>query len=284
MTRRYRLRHETAYAYSAPVFLEPQRLRFRLRSAAYLTVEAYALEIAPAPEGRRVSRDAENNVGELAWFSGPHEGLVLTAETVLSTSGYNPLGFVVEPAAFQRVPFDYPPTERALLAASLAPIVVSTALRDYAAAVLANAAHDTVGFLLGLAARVHADHRVVYRETGAPMVPDETFARGAGSCRDLSWMLIAVLRDLGIAARFTSGYFYFEQEGGGDAYDLHAWVEAFVPGAGWLGLDPSHGIATGNAHFPICSSAVPARTMTVSGGIWGEATATLRTHVAIVPL
>ena len=284
MTRRYRLTHDTAYAYSAPVTFDPQHLRFRLRETAYLSVESHVLDVDPPPAGRRAMRDEENNRAALAWFTGAHQRLVLRAQTVFATAAdYNPLGFVVQPPRFARVPFGYGVRQRASLAPYLEPLSLSEGLQVFGADVLAESGGDTVGFLLALTTRVHARSTVIYRETGAPMAPAQTYAQAAGSCRDLSWMLIALLRHFGIAARFTSGYFYLARDT--DAgYDLHAWAEAFVPGAGWLGLDPSHGIATGHAHFPVCSSAHYSGTMPVSGDIRGDATATLTTHVAITPL
>ena len=92
-------------------------------------------------------------------------------------------------------------------------------------------------------------------------------------------MQINLLRNLGIAARFVSGYFYFEMDE--PTYELHAWVEVFLPGVGWFGLDPSHGIFTGNTHFPIASSAHFTHTMPVTGGIRGSATSILKTHLKI---
>jgi transglutaminase-like putative cysteine protease len=92
-------------------------------------------------------------------------------------------------------------------------------------------------------------------------------------------MQINLLRQQGIAAQFVSGYYYFEMEE--PSYELHAWVEVFIPGIGWLGLDPSHGILTGNTHFPIVSSAHSENTMPVSGGIRGSATSTLVTELSI---
>jgi transglutaminase-like putative cysteine protease len=116
-----------------------------------------------------------------------------------------------------------------------------------------------------LTKQLHDDFKVEYREEGAPLRPDDTFNLKKGSCRDLSWMQINLLRQLGIAARFVSGYYYFDM-----AYELRVGGR-FIPGIGWLGLDP-HGIFTGNTHFPIASSAHFENTMPVSGGIRGSAT------------
>jgi transglutaminase-like putative cysteine protease len=95
-------------------------------------------------------------------------------------------------------------------------------------------------------------------------------------------MQINLVRQLGIAARFVSGYYYFDMDT--PNYELHAWIEVFLPGIGWLGLDPSHGIFTGNTHFPLASSAHYENTMPVSGGIRGSASSKLITQLAIEKL
>ncbi len=117
------------------------------------------------------------------------------------------------------------------------------------------------------------------RLTGNPHHPNELFRLKTGSCRDFAWMQIQILRNLGFAARFVSGYFYLDAES--PEFELHAWIEVFVPGAGWIGLDPSHGILAGNAHIPVASSANYQNTMPVSGTVRGEATSKLKTELQI---
>jgi hypothetical protein len=111
------------------------------------------------------------------------------------------------------------------------------------------------------------------------MSPEECFQKRAGSCRDLARMLMAMLRSLGYPARFVSGYCYApgEEEG----HELHAWVEVYIPGAGWLGLDPSLGLLTTEKYIPVAASFEPSRTMPVQGFYHGSATSDLRTTVVI---
>jgi transglutaminase-like putative cysteine protease len=155
----------------------------------------------------------------------------------------------------------------------------SDSLFQYGQRIQHTSLDNTVQYLTNLNGQINADFEVIYRELGPPMAPGKTFDLKKGSCRDLTWMMIQLLRSQGFAARFTSGYFYFEMEE--QAYELHAWVEVFLPGCGWLGLDPSHGIVATNTHFPIVSSSHYENTMPVSGGIRGSASATLKTNLII---
>ncbi len=211
-----------------------------------------------------------------------HEQLTIRAETVLTSSDFNPLSFILYPIGSDEVPVTYSLSQHTLLYAYLQPLPIDERLIAYGQAVQSSIGHRTVPYLMALVDQIHEDFTVVYREVGPPLASATTFATREGSCRDLSWMLIALLRSQGFAARFTSGYFYFAMDE--PSYELHAWVEVFLPGAGWVGLDPSHGIVTGNAHLPIASSSHYANTMPVTGGIRGDATSTLTTYLSIVEL
>ncbi len=272
--------HETSYAYAAPVFLEPHTLRFRPRDTAYLTVESFELSVVAEPSGRRQVVDEESNAVDFCWFSGTTERLDLRAVSTVSIADYNPFAFILHPVRFNQLPFEYTPQQSAPLRAYLDGPAVPAQLARYGQELQASASGNTLQYLTDLTTGIHGDFGVVYREVGPPMSPAETFGLREGSCRDLAWMMIALLRAQGIAARFTSGYFYFEMDE--PAYELHAWAEVFLPGAGWVGFDPSHGIMAGNAHLPIASSADHRNTMPVSGGIRGSAASTLTAALSIV--
>ena len=114
---------------------------------------------------------------------------------------------------------------------------------------------------------------------GRPYHPNKLFQLKSGSCRDLAWMQIQLLRNLGFAGRFVSGYFYLDAEN--PEFELHAWLEVFIPGAGWIGLDPSHGMLAGDAHIPVASSSNYENTMPVSGSVRGSANSTLKNDLII---
>ena len=275
----FKIIHETTYSFSDEVFLEPHYLRFRPKQTPFIEVTNFSIALKSEPEGHRVIEDEEHNVIDFCWFEKLTNHFTIHAETSLQTKAYNPFDFIVHPDSFNSMPFIYSEQQSQILHASLQTSLLDQKLVDYANSILATSHFNTVTFITNLTIQIHKDFVVEYREDGPPLSPCSTFEIKKGSCRDLSWMQINLLRDLGIAARFVSGYFYFETEK--PIYELHAWVEVFIPGTGWLGFDPSHGILTGNTHFPVASSAIPENTMPVSGGIRGSATSKLVTQLII---
>ncbi|AWG22731.1 transglutaminase [Flavobacterium faecale] len=276
---KFKITHTTIYTFDSDVFLEPHYLRFRPKQTPYVSVDCHALTIVFEPIGHKQVLDEENNMVDFCWFEGMTNQLTITATTVLETKEYNPFDFLIYPLQFNQLPLQYDALQKKLLFGTLEGQMISQELLDYGNAILKASDFNTIAFLTQLTKQLHDDFIVEYREVGSPLQPDETFVIKRGSCRDLSWMQINLLRQFGIAARFVSGYYYFDMIS--PSYELHAWVEVFLPGIGWLGLDPSHGIFTGNTHFAIASSATFENTMPVSGGIRGSATSQLRTQLSI---
>jgi|TARA_R110000868_G_scaffold41978_1_gene142480 transglutaminase-like putative cysteine protease len=275
----FKIIHETKYSFSEDVFLEPHYLRFRPKQTPFIDVTGFSITLKSEPEGHRVIEDEEHNVIDFCWFETLTKNFTIHVESNLQTKEYNPFNFIIHPDSFNTMPFTYSESQSQILYASLQKSVLPQELVDYANALLETAHFNTVTFITNLTIQIHKDFSVEYREDGPPLSPADTFGIKKGSCRDLSWMQINMLRNLGIAARFVSGYFYFDMEE--PTYELHAWIEVFLPGTGWLGFDPSHGILTGNTHFPVASSAISENTMPVSGGIRGSATSQLVTHLRI---
>lgn len=254
-------------------------LRFRPKQTPFIDVSHFSILLEAKPHGHTVIEDEEHNVIDFCWFEKLTNSFSIIAESHLETKVFNPFNFIIHPVSFNTLPFSYSEHQQHLLYAALQKQAIGQHLIDYADAVLRTSRFNTISFVTNLTATVHNDFKVEYREEGPPLLPDDTFAIRRGSCRDLSWMLIHLFRQYGVAARFVSGYFYFDMEN--PSYELHAWVEVFLPGTGWIGCDPSHGILTGNTHFPVASSAIPENTMPVSGGIRGSATSQLTTQLHI---
>ena len=208
-----------------------------------------------------------------------HDELIIKAETELQIADYNPFDFIIYPLNHAEIPFEYSQSLNNLFSPSLSSIHISSALLDYGKEVFSEAGHKTMDFLTRLTQKTHKDFKVEYRQEGPPHDPSHTFEIKRGSCRDLAWMQIHLLRNMGLAARFVSGYFYIE--GDEVEYELHAWTETYIPGAGWIGFDPSHGMVSSSSHIPIASSSHFENTMPVTGSIRGESSSQLSSTLQI---
>ncbi len=271
--------HETEYTYASAVFLEPHYFRFKPRHTPYAELSSFSLQISPEPMGISEQIDAENNTVHFSWYEGMHDKLSIKATSVLITKPYNPFNFLIAPPSYNQIPFEYSLELKKLLQPYTEKITIGEALIGYGNAITAGAKGNTLSFLIDLTQQIHNDFKLEIRDIGEPYLPDETFRLKIASCRDLAWMQIQLLRHYGMAARFVSGYFYVDVEK--PTYELHGWTEVFLPGAGWIGYDPSNGIRTSNMYFPICSSASYQNTMPVSGSVRGGASSVLSTSLEI---
>lgn len=276
---RYMVTHRTRYEFDQEVFLEPHLLRFYPRSSARLQTLTHALSISPPPAGQAVVEECTGSIAQSCWFDGTHRLLEITAKFTVSLTHRNPFSFLIYPSENFELPVRYEKECGALLTPSLATSPLPDALIRFVNDQKAAAKQQTVPFIMALTDAISRHCQVVIREEGPPHAPEATFRMQEGSCRDLAWLQIHLLRNVGIAARFVSGYFYLEAEE--PSWELHAWVEAYVPGAGWFGVDPSHGIACAPGHIPIAASPFPEQTLPVSGTYRGAATSHLSHQIMI---
>jgi len=276
---RFKIIHKTEYEFSEGVFLEPHLLRFKPKNTPHLDLESHSLKLSITPAGISEQLDAEDNFVYFCWFEGLHKKISIRSETVLRSNPYNPFNFLIHPPEFSTIPFSYSDELQHLLQKYLNPAPINQELLMYGKAILTSNKNDTLFFLTELTTQIHDSFIVESREEGIPFEPDKTFNIKKGSCRDLVWMQIQLLRTLGIASRFVSGYYYVDVEN--PQYELHAWVEVFLPGAGWIGFDPSNGIVTAHTHISVASSSHYAHTMPVSGTVRGDASSELRTNLHI---
>lgn len=261
---RYEITHTTTYRYSREVFPEPHTIRLCPRSDPAQSVERFSIRIRPEPAGASEGIDAWGNPVTWTWFTGTTEQLEIVTETAVSTHRVNPFDYLPD-AGRRDLPMRYG-SDAAALARYLAEDPSPGAAR-LAREVRDEAGSNVLDFLLGLTSRLYEDIEVVVREEGDPWDPAETLARGEGSCRDLTVLYCSACRAQGIAARFVSGY----QEGDPDQEerDLHAWAEVYVPGGGWRGYDPTHGLAVADRHVALASAADPAGAAPTSGTVRG---------------
>ena len=271
--------HETEYAYRTEVFLEPHFFRFKPKETPYADLKKFSLQVFPEPMGLSEQTDAENNTIHFSWYEGMHTKLSIRAVSTLIVKPYNPFNFLLSPSSHNQIPFSYADDLKALLGPCLEVKTIGKPLMEYGALILRQSNSNTLTFLSAFTNSIHKDFELEIRDEGEPYLANETFQLKKGSCRDLAWMQIQILRQLGIASRFVSGYFYIEVDE--PRYELHGWTEVFLPGAGWIGFDPSNGIRTTNMYFPLCTSASYHNTMPVSGSVRGDAPSILTTSLEI---
>lgn len=265
---RYRILHTTHYSYSEAVFLGSHILRLRPRSDGFQTLRQFALDIEPTPELMSDQLDMLGNVCVgLNFFNQPLTHLKIQTQSEVETHATNPFNYVLEPWA-TTLPLDYPSSALMGLAPYLhQPITapVASSVADWAQQLLYEVDQNLSQFLTTLTQCIYNRCNYVVRETGAPLPASVTWQQKQGTCRDFAVLFMEVCRSVGIAARFVSGY----QEGDPDQlnHDLHAWVEAYIPGGGWRGFDPTHGLAVANRHIALAVGIHPTQAAPVTGSI-----------------
>ncbi|MBI0399028.1 transglutaminase family protein [Cyclobacterium marinum] len=281
---RLKIQHNTTYNYQKLISLNPHHFYLKPLQRNYLEVETYSLKIVPEPEGMNERYSIEGNPYFQAWFKGETESMIIQVEFQVQTSHFNPFLFLIDQWFLQQfnpeadIPFSYEPNDRPILQPYLNH-TGNNLLKSYSLGKLNT--NDPIQFLTQLNAAIHADWHHIIREEENLWSAAKTFAAGKGSCRDLSFMLMEMLRHVGLAARFVSGYaFNPELEEG---HELHAWVETYLPGAGWVGLDPSLGLMADKHYIPLAASFLPENTLPVHGTYGGEnlKPSTLQTSVSI---
>ncbi|MCK9914053.1 transglutaminase family protein [Microbacteriaceae bacterium K1510] len=269
------LRHVTRYTYDRPVALGPQVVRLRPAPHTRTNVLSYSLKVTPSQHFVNWQQDPNGNW--LARFVFPERTreFSVTVDLIADMSVVNPFDFFVEPFATE-FPFAYPSE----FAEELAPYLVKEPLGPRLEAFVASISRDkinTTDFLVALNQRLQHEIRYLVRMEPGVQTPDETLACASGSCRDTAWLLVQVLRNLGLAARFVSGYLIqlkpdiaaLDGPSGAaeDFTDLHAWCEVYIPGAGWVGLDPTSGLLTGEGHLPLAATPHYRAAAPISGGV-----------------
>ncbi|WP_108662876.1 DUF2126 domain-containing protein [Acuticoccus kandeliae] len=254
--------HLTHYQYDRPVTLGPQVIRLRPSPHSRTRVISHSLKVSPANHFVNHQQDPYGNWLSRFVFPEPVHELKIEVDLVADMTVYNPFDFFVEAAA-EQWPFDYAEE----IADDLAIYRVTEPVGPHLQAFLDSldrTPRNTVDMVVELNSRLSREIGYVIRMEPGVQTPEETFIAGTGSCRDTSWLLVQILRHLGLAARFTSGYLIqlkpdlvaLDGPAGTDHdfTDLHAWAEVYLPGAGWIGLDPTSGLLTGESHIPLAAT------------------------------
>src|SRR5437867_8803805 len=269
------LNHKTLYNYDRLVTLSPQIVRLRPAPHSRTPVTSYSLRIEPKDHFINWQQDPHGNF--LARLVFPKQTRHFSVEVSLAADMMviNPFDFFLEPYA-EKYPFQYDALEASELKPFLEPAHAGQLLEKFLTSIQRREVR-TSDFLVQLNQRLQREIRYTIRMEPGVQTPEETFEHASGSCRDTGWLLVQILRHLGLAARFVSGYLIqlkpdvkaLEGPSGTefDFTDLHAWCEAYLPGAGWIGLDPTSGLLAGEGHIPLACTPDPMSAAPIVGGL-----------------
>ena len=267
------LHHVTHYRYDRAIALGPQVIRLRPAPHSRTRILGYSLKVLPEQHFINWQQDPQGNYLARLVFPEKTGELKVEVDLVAEMAVFNPFDFFLEPYA-ELAPFDYTADEARELAPYLIRLPATPLFADYLAGV-DRTPRGTVDFLVELNQRLANDIRYLIRLEPGVQSPEESLEKGSGSCRDSAWLLVQLLRHLGLAARFVSGYLIqltadqkaLDGPSGTevDFTDLHAWCEVYLLGAGWIGLDPTSGLFAGEGHIPLACSPEPSSAAPISG-------------------
>ena len=289
------LHHKTHYKYDRLVHLGPQVVRLRPAPHARTRILGYSLRIAPEKHFINWVQDPQSNYAARLVFEEPTREFLVEVDLVAEMAVFNPFDFFLEPEA-EKFPFAYDPA----LDHELAPFqrkcwltpafmkYLATIRRDLLGEVKRRTKQErlelpekdklrTIDFLVAINQRLWQDIKYTIRLEPGVQTPEDSLVKLSGSCRDSAWLLCQLLRHCGLASRFVSGYLIqlkpdlksLDGPSGAekDFTDLHAWTEVYLPGGGWIGLDPTSGLLAGEGHVPLACTPDPSSAAPISGGV-----------------
>ncbi|HEX4086033.1 MAG TPA: transglutaminase family protein [Chthoniobacteraceae bacterium] len=273
------LRHVTQYVYERPISLGPHTVRLRPAPHCRTPILSYSLRIDPANHFINWQQDPQSNYLARLVFPEKTRQFRVEVDLLAELAVYNPFDFFLEADA-ERYPFAYDPALRHDLEPFLAKLPPAPKYAEYFEAIKNGLPGKgerprTINLLVDINQRLASDIQYLIRMEPGIQTPEETLEKRKGSCRDSAWLLCQILRGLGLAARFVSGYIIqlkpdvkaldgpvgAEQ----DFCDLHAWCEVYLPGAGWIGLDATSGMMAGEGHIPLAATPDPQSAAPVTG-------------------
>src|SRR4051812_33765147 len=276
------LEHRTSYTFDRLVEVYPHVVRLRPAPHSRTPIDAYSLQVEPADHFINWQQDAFGNFLARLVFPTRARSLTITVGLIADLKVINPFDLFIEDWA-ETFPFEYSKALADDLKPYLRPVDEvdeGSGPGDLAQAWVKNfsvtSGTRTIDFLVALNRAVNAYVGYSLRMESGVQTPDFTLRTGIGSCRDSAWLLVSILRQLGLASRFVSGYLVqlssdIEALDGpsgpaADFTDLHAWTEVYIPGAGWIGLDPTSGLFAGEGHIPLAATPNPASAAPITGG------------------
>ena len=270
------LSHITHYRYAKPITLGPQVVRLRPAVHCRTPILNYTFKVTPKDHFINWQQDPQGNFQARLVFPKKTDEFKVEVELTADMASINPFDFFIEASA-EEFPFTYD----AILAHELKPYLelepLGPRLRSFLHKI-PRSKRKTIDFLVDLNGLVHNEIKYVVRLEPGVQSCEETLGLKSGSCRDSAWLQVQICRQLGLAARFVSGYLIQLKadvkpvDGGAagpeaDFTDLHAWTEVYLPGAGWVGLDATSGLLTGEGHIPLAATSDPVTAAPITGAL-----------------
>lgn len=289
------LHHQTRYRYDRLVNLGPQVVRLRPAPHSRTRILSYSLKVTPEKHFLNWAQDPQSNYQARLVFPEPTREFGVEVDLVAEMAVFNPFDFFLEPQA-ETFPFDYDPLQTHELEPFQLKCWLTPKFTKYLKAIRRDLLGEknpragkkknsairnpqsvirTIDFLVSLNQRLWQDIKYLIRMEPGVQTPEETLTKLSGSCRDSAWLLCQLLRHCGLAARFVSGYLIqlkadvkaLDGPSGTekDFTDLHAWCEVYLPGGGWIGLDPTSGLLAGEGHIPLACTPDPGSAAPITG-------------------
>ncbi|MDB6038535.1 MAG: dehydrogenase [Verrucomicrobiales bacterium] len=267
------LTHRSHYLYDRPVNQSPHVIRLRPAPHCRTPILSYSLRVKPEKHFLNWHQDPFSNYLARLVFLEKSSELLVEVDLVAEMAIYNPFDFFMEPG-FEMWPFKYETS----LAKQLAPFLEigqHGPLFQKLLAAVPKSSPSTIDFVVALNQQIAREITYLIRLEPGVQTPEESCQLKSGSCRDTAWLLVQICRSIGLAARFVSGYLIqlapdvksLDGPSGTDRdfTDLHAWCEVYLPGGGWIGLDPTSGLLAGEGHIPLACSAFPSDAAAIFG-------------------
>ncbi len=267
------IKHHTEYRFDRLTSIMPHVVRLRPAPHCRTPIESYSLKVQPENHFINWQQDPFSNHLARMVFPEPARKLMFDVEVIADMTVINPFDFFLD-EKFDYCPFRYDRQLKKDLAPYLQITEKGPLLLDWLGKVDRRKT-PTIDFLVALNSQLMSELSYLVRMDPGVQTCEDTLTLRQGSCRDYAWLLVQILRHLGMAARFVSGYLVqlkadvkaldgpsgTEQ----DFTDLHAWAEVYIPGAGWLGMDATSGLFAGEGHIPLACTPDPFSAAPITG-------------------